>query len=357
MMKQSGSLSMGKIWVEVCLISARGLPRSSLWKYQWYAVGWIDPNNKYCTKIDASGNANPVWKTKFTTVIDPSESEFQDMALHVEVYSREPVFLREKHQGSATVILREFLAKHCKNSEGSNQGNEDVGSFQLRKKNSNKPQGFIDVSIRISEEKEGTSSHFFLGNEDGFNLRDSSSNFNMPSNGGPYQAQPAGQAELPFHQPGNPRPPVTIRNRPYNHPMPHQINHSNSAVAGPSYPPASSSNYPTNYSNPHAGRPSYPPTRTPGYPPPPPHAPPPMPPSSHTGYVPTFLPRTNDPSTSYVNMPSGAGRGVGPGFGVGLGAGALAAGAVIFGDDIMSGYDIPTAGIRDATFAFATDPF
>lgn len=160
---ESGSSSMGKTWVEVCLISARGLPRSSLWKFQWYAVGWIDPNNKYCTKIDASGNPNPVWKTKFTTVVDTSESDFQDMTLHVEVYSRDPLFLREKHQGSATVILKEFLAKHCKNAQGSTQGFQDVGSFQLRKKNSNKPQGFIDVSIRISEEKQGTSSHFFLG--------------------------------------------------------------------------------------------------------------------------------------------------------------------------------------------------
>lgn len=34
------------------------------------------------------------------------------------------------------------------------------------------------------------------------------------------------------------------------------------------------------------------------------------------------------------------GRGAGAGFGMGLGAGALAAGAMIFGDDFMSGFDI-----------------
>lgn len=356
-MKHSDSSSMGKIWVEVCLISARGLPRSSLWKLQWYAVGWIDPNNKYCTKIDASGNTNPVWKTKFTTVIDTSESDFQDMALNIEVYSREPLFLREKHQGSATVILKEFLAKHSKNSDGSKQGIEDVGSFQLRKKNSNKPQGFVDVSIRISEEKEGTSSYFFLGNEDGFNLRDSSST--MANDGGQLQAHPGGHIEPPFHQPGNTHPTVSIRNRPYNQPMPYPTNYSNPAVAGPSYAPASGHNHPTNYPKPSVGRPSYPPTNIPGYHPPPPHTPPPPPPPppSHVGYVPTFLPRTNDPSTSYINMPSsGAGRGVGPGFGAGLGAGALAAGAVIFGDDYMSGFQLPDSGMRDASFTISTDP-
>lgn len=151
---------MGKFWVEVCLISARGLRRSSsLWKLQWFAVGWIDPNSKYCTKIDASGNANPVWKTKFAAFIDDSESNFNDLALHVEVYSREPIFLRERHQGTATIVLKEFLAKHKKSSEVSRQGIEEVGSYQLRKRNSNKPQGFVDVSIHISEDREEPSSY------------------------------------------------------------------------------------------------------------------------------------------------------------------------------------------------------
>ena len=53
---------------------------------------------------------------------------------------------------------------------------------------------------------------------------------------------------------------------------------------------------------------------------------------------------------------SGAGRGGGgPGFGMGVGAGALAAGAVIFGDDFMSGFDFPT-GLQDASLTISTDP-
>lgn len=145
---------MGKIWVEICLISARGLRRtSSFWKLQWFAVGWIDPNNKYCTKIDASGNSNPVWKTKFAAVVD--DSNLQDTLLNVEVYSREPLFLREKLQGTATVVLKEFLGKYGKSSsESSRPGAEEVSSYQLRRKNSNKPQGFVDISIRISEESD-----------------------------------------------------------------------------------------------------------------------------------------------------------------------------------------------------------
>lgn len=163
---------MGKIWLEICLISARGLRRtSSLWKLQWFSVGWIDPNNKYCTKVDASGNANPVWKTKFSTLIDTSDPKFKDLSLHVEVYSREPIFLRERLQGTATVFLKEFLDKYVKNSEVS-KPIEDVGSFQLRKGNSSKPQGFVDISIRVSEEKEEPTSYpgIYNMNSHNFNL-------------------------------------------------------------------------------------------------------------------------------------------------------------------------------------------
>lgn len=151
---------MGKIWVEICLISARGVRGSpSLWKRQWYAVGWVDPNNKYCTKVDTSGNANPLWRTKFAIQVDNSDPNFQDLALNVEVYSRDPFFLTEKLHGSATVLLKEFLAKQLLKSEVSRSGNEELGSYQLRKKNSNKPKGFIDVSIIVSEDKEEPNSH------------------------------------------------------------------------------------------------------------------------------------------------------------------------------------------------------
>lgn len=65
---------------------------------------------------------------------------------------------------------------------------------------------------------------------------------------------------------------------------------------------------------------------------------------------------------TYINMPSSSGaapghggRPGGPGFAMGMGAGALAAGAVIFGDDFMSGFDVPT-GLQDPTVVVSTDP-
>ncbi|KAL3524088.1 hypothetical protein ACH5RR_016922 [Cinchona calisaya] len=317
---------MGKFWVEVCMISARGLRRtSSLWKLQWFAVGWIDINNKYCTNIDPSGNANPEWKTKFSTLVDPSEPNFQDLALHVEVHSREPVFLRERLVGTATVILKEFLEKFLKTSEVPKPV-EEVGSFQLRKKNSNKPQGFVDISIRISKEREEPNS--YQGDQEGFNLKDNSNGINLDNEYGTLHSQLP--AALP-HQPGS-QPQTSSQ---YAHPLPFR-NYSN-LPTGPSYAPASPSGT------------SYQPPTTPPSPPPPP---------SNVGYIPTFLPRTDNLQPNYTNMPSSGprpGHGRGAGIGMGLGAGALAAGAVIFGDDFMSGFDLPR-GLQNASLTISTHP-
>ncbi|KAE8714718.1 Acyl-CoA N-acyltransferases superfamily protein, putative isoform 1 [Hibiscus syriacus] len=301
---------MGKIWIEVCIISARGLRRSSsFWKLQWFTVGWIDPNDKYCTKIDASGSSNPVWKTKFAALVD--ESNVEDMVLHVEVYSREPIFLRERIQGTATVALKEFLAKYNNSSASSS---EEVGSYQLRKANSNKPQGFVDISIRVSEEKENPGS--YTGSEGGLVLMDHRSDIPL-STGGGYPA-----AEATWPQPNMPFP--------YKHPPPYPTNNNNQSlgVGQSSYPSASG----------HSHRPP----------------PPPPPPPSNVGYIPSFLPRTEN----YINMPSSVaapGLGPRPGFAMGVGAGALAAGAVLFSDDFMSGFDVP-AGFQDANLTISTDP-
>ncbi|XP_057778480.1 uncharacterized protein LOC130997236 isoform X1 [Salvia miltiorrhiza] len=297
-----------KTWVEVCLISARGLRRSSsLWKLQWYAVGWIHPDNKYCTKIDASGTSNPLWKTGFSTSL-----EFQpDLALHVEVYSRDPIFLRETLFGSATILLKEFF--------DSDSPVDEVGSFQLRKNNSNKPLGFVDVSIRLSQDRENPASSY-LGVDEGFNLD------NLDGGIKDVSLQPSKHdLALPKSQ------------QTYHMPIP--PHHPPAPSYQPQPPPPSNMGYLSNFLPPNYSH--HPPAASQSRPPPPPPAP------SNVGYIPNFSPMTS----SYVNMPTvAAARGVGPGFGMGVGAGALAAGAVIFGDDFMS------AASRDATDIISTYP-
>ncbi|KAK7385460.1 hypothetical protein VNO78_31181 [Psophocarpus tetragonolobus] len=308
---------MAKTWIEICLISARGVRGSpSLWKRQWYAVGWVHPKSKYCTKVDASGNANPVWRTKFAVQIDNSDP---DLALNVEVYSRDPVFLTEKLHGSATVVLKEFVAKQVHNSE-------EVGSYQLRKKKSNKPNGFIDVSIRVSQDKEEPNFHP-QGDGGGVVLLDYGNSAHITTGAGFGQAYSQKKAQGSPHGPAK----QAQTKVPYSHPVPFPADYATNPpyMGGSSYA---------------APGPSYQPSRT-TYPPPSP--------SSNVGYAPNFFPSSGGMAPSYFNMPSSSSaagprpRGP-PGFAIGAGAGALAAGAVMFGDNFMSGFD--------PTLTIATDP-
>ncbi|GER50865.1 calcium-dependent lipid-binding family protein [Striga asiatica] len=300
------------------------------------AVGWIDPENKYCTKIDTSGNGNPVWKMKFSTVVDLSdESKFQDLTLNVEVHSREPIFLRRSLLGSATIVLKEFLNKFDSKSDVSKPV-EEVGSFQLRKKSSNKPLGFVDVSIRISQEREEPGSSY-LGDE-GFHLKDHKAGINLASG---YGSPHIPLSQLPssaFHQPeknhSNPFPQNHQLEK--NHTQNHQPETSQSNPFPPNHHPQ----------QPISG-PYYPATTGPSHYP------------SNVGYTPSLFPmNANYGPSSYINMPSSVGpsglRGR-PGLGMGVGAGALAAGAVIFGDDFMSGFDVPGPS-RDVGVSISTYP-
>ena len=115
----------------------------------------------------------------------------------------------------------------------------------------------------------------------------------------------------------------------------------------------------TNYSDPYEGEPSYIAAARRSYEPPRTRTPPPPPPPSNVGYVPTFLPRNDFLPPSYTDMPppraaAPSQRGP-PMFAMGLGAEALAAGALIFGDDFMSGFDV-RQGLGDACLTEEIDP-
>ncbi|KAG5036006.1 hypothetical protein GLYMA_04G224600v4 [Glycine max] len=331
---------MGIIWVEVCLISAHGLQLStSLWKRQWFAVGWIDHNSKYCTKVVNSGNANPVWRTKFVIPVDDSVSNIQDLALNVEVYSIDPVFFTEKLLGSATVFLREFLVKRVKNSEVSKPRQKEVGSYQLRKKKSSKPRGFIDILIRISDKKKEPNSH--PGSKEGILLLDDGDGTQLTIEEGIRQVYPQ-KPQVSIHQPEKDH---VQTNVPDYHSVPFATTDYYDPYVGEA-------------SNHEMGEPSYHEVAGPSYLLPRTITPPPPPPPSNVGYIPTFLPRNDGLSPSYTEMSTSRaapGQRVPAGVAMGLGAGALAAGAIIFGDDFMSGFDVPP-GIGDSSFNRGIDP-
>ncbi|KAG0467463.1 hypothetical protein HPP92_019043 [Vanilla planifolia] len=181
---------MTKHSIEICIISARGLGRpTSLLKPHWFAVGWIDPNNKYCTKIHTSGGANPTWQTIFPFSVDDECCNLEELAFTVQVHKRDPVFLRESLHGSATVMLKEFLAKFSRGGGGSRPVFEETGSFQLRKAKSEKPTGFVDISVRISLETVIVTSR--TGNNKAYTAMDQGNGIALAIEDGPVLSYPA----------------------------------------------------------------------------------------------------------------------------------------------------------------------
>lgn len=176
------------------------------------------------------------------------------------------------------------------------------------------------------------------GNGEGFRLHDRRNGNNMANAYEPGQAYPP---KLPLASPSQQAENDSHESLPYMHSIPISTNYSNSSAAGPSYQSSAGPSYKPQLT------PRPPPSAGPSYQPP--RTPPPPPPPSNVGYISTFNPRTQNLPPSYINMPSSGaapGRNGLPGLGLGLGAGALAAGAVIFGDDFISGYDLPSASLN-----------
>ncbi|CAN6814981.1 unnamed protein product [Brassica oleracea] len=149
---------MGETFIEICLISATGLRIGpgfgcSLLKHQLHAVGWIDPKNKFCTTVSASRSDNPHWRTRVITSLDDDDNSMIH-ALYAEVYSRKPIFLTKKFHGSVFVPLKEFFTKYKNQKSSSGSVFEETISCQLTKENSSKPQGSVNVSIRIAAERQ-----------------------------------------------------------------------------------------------------------------------------------------------------------------------------------------------------------
>ncbi|CAK8567745.1 unnamed protein product [Lathyrus sativus] len=327
---------MGIIWVEFCLKSAHGLQHStSLWKRQWYAVGWIDHNSKYCTKVVDSRNANPVWKTNFAVPVDESMPNIQDLALNVEVYCIDPIF-KEKLHGSATIGLKKFLFKQVKNNEASMPKQEGVRSYQLQKKNSNKPRGFIDILIHISDGKKEPNSQP-VGSKERTVLLDYGNNTQWTAEKGLRKGYLQKQPQEPIYQPEN----YEHTNVPDSYLVPFATTnysdqyegepsyHTEAGPDGASYHTAAGPSYHT-----VAAGPSYQSHRT--------RTPPPSPPS-YVGYIPTFLSKNGDLPPSFTDIPQSMeepGQTVPPGVVLEISAEALAAGAAIFGDDFLSGFDV-----------------
>ncbi|TVU36616.1 hypothetical protein EJB05_18556, partial [Eragrostis curvula] len=312
---------MAKTSVEFCIISARGLGhRSSLLKPQWFSVAWIDPNSKYCTKVDGSGNSDPSWGMKFSVPVNEHDlSSLQRMVLTVEVYRREPIFLREHLQGAAVVQMKEYFDKFVRGEEHAGVIDE-TASFHLRRKKSDKAHGLVDISIRICKEEDTHTQ--FSGSHEGLK-HPNQVGITLAIEDGPVYSYPPlpsrhfrGHSQDDHYGDTMPTNPITRTD-------PSPTGRTNYGYEPPVLPQA----LPPRTSNPSFFAPSYP----------------------AMGQVPQ----------SYINLPPRriAGQSSAPNSGLGLGAGALAAGTMIFGENLLPGPSFGT-GLADASLTVSSDaPF
>lgn len=283
------------------MISARGLGRrSSLLKPQWFSVAWVDPNSKYCTKVDASGSSDPSWGMKFSASVDEHGlSSLQQMVLTVEVYRREPIFLREHLQGAAVVKMEEYLLKFV-NGEKQHGAIEETASFQLRRKKSDKAQGFVDISIRICKEEDAPVQT--SGLNDGLK-HPNQIGITLAIEDGPVYNYP---------------PPPSSHFRGHSQVDDHPVTRPDPSISGTN-----------SYTNQHPTLPA---------------------PTSNPSSFPPPYPARGQVPQSYINLPQRrfAGQNGAPNLGVGLGAGALAAGTLIFGENLLPGPSF-NAGLDSAS--------
>lgn len=313
--------------IEVCIISARGLKRSNpLYKLRTLCVAWINPGHKYCSKIDKIGDTHPTWNMKFSCIVDALELEEdkESASLHVEVHSQEPLFHYSKVQCSATIPLKEFVAKSI-NADGDYT---ESASFQLRTP-SDKARGMVDVWIKIGRRFDPQASY-----DSGSST--STNEITYEQDAEPVTAYPAAPpSKMPLGRPGNFRPP----NFPYTYPLEEIPASGQSQVQGPARPPRNF-NYPR---------------------------PPPIWPPMASQPVPPFM--GSWPQENYIGLPgsrparnnySGAGQHQGLGLGAGALAGAAAGGLMLgldgaalqngLSDSIMSQF-------HGGSLSISSDPF
>lgn len=313
--------------IEVCIISARGLKRSNpLYKLRTLCVAWINPGHKYCSKIDKIGDTHPTWNMKFSCIVDALELEEdkESASLHVEVHSQEPLFHYSKVQCSATIPLKEFVAKSI-NADGDYT---ESASFQLRTP-SDKARGMVDVWIKIGRRFDPQASY-----DSGSST--STNEITYEQDAEPVTAYPAAPpSKMPLGRPGNFRPP----NFPYTYPLEEIPASGQSQVQGPARPPRNF-NYPR---------------------------PPPIWPPMASQPVPPFM--GSWPQENYIGLPGSRPArnnyaGAGQHQGLGLGAGALAgaaAGGLMLGLDgtaLQNGLsDSIMSQFHGGSLSISSDPF
>ncbi|KAG6515217.1 protein SRC2-like [Zingiber officinale] len=312
--------------LEVTLISAKDLNEVNLFsKMDVYAIVSLagEPRSAQRTPTDKDGGKNPSWKNatvRFSIPVDVAAAS--RLVVHVALRSERS--LGDREIGELHIPLNEFFG------DGGDKSSSQFVSYQVRKPNSGKPKGVLNLSYKFCEPPA------------------SADNANAASAPPAPVGYPApGSSATAYPPPGKDSKvgePVTAYPAPGSSASAYSAPGNDSKVGQPAtaYPPAGAQGaYPPPYGAPpqygYSGRPAgygYPPPTQYGYAPPPAGYGYPPPPAPQYGYAAAAPPKKNK-------------------FGAGLGAGLLggAIGGLLLGEMVSdaseydAGYD---AGFDDA---------
>uniref|UniRef100_A0A0D6QRB5 C2 domain-containing protein n=1 Tax=Araucaria cunninghamii TaxID=56994 RepID=A0A0D6QRB5_ARACU len=130
--------------VELTIVNARDLKNVN-WRYgqlRPYTVAWVDPGFKVSTRVDPGGDTNPYWNEKLTI---PVTRPLQDAELQIDVVHEKPEEGTKPLIGTARIPLTEVLDE---------VGFDEKMERTLKlKRPSGRPQGKLEVAIRLREKR------------------------------------------------------------------------------------------------------------------------------------------------------------------------------------------------------------
>ncbi|XP_031482903.1 uncharacterized protein LOC116252639 [Nymphaea colorata] len=131
--------------LELNIISAQDLQPVSR-SMSTYAVAWIQPQRRLCTRVDSGNHVDPQWNDKFVFRVDEWFLRNETSAVMVEIYC--VGWLRDTLVGSVRMLIGNLLPKKGGGGLGSGFGGMRFTALQVRRP-SGRPQGILNLGVTV----------------------------------------------------------------------------------------------------------------------------------------------------------------------------------------------------------------
>ncbi|XP_031485592.1 uncharacterized protein LOC116254358 [Nymphaea colorata] len=126
--------------LEINIISGQGLHPQTR-PMSTYAVVWIRPDRKLCTRVDSDNHTSPQWNDKFIFRVDESFLRSETSAIMVEIYCIR--WFRDTLIGTVRVLVENLLPR-----KGYGGSSMKFTALQVRRP-SGRPQGILNLGSAV----------------------------------------------------------------------------------------------------------------------------------------------------------------------------------------------------------------